>query len=56
MLEYGNVGVCCILHLKDPHYNGREDADLMLDGGYVKWHDNNLFDPSSFYNLCLPQK
>lgn len=46
---------CFILHLKDPHYDGREDAELMLDGGHVKWHDKDLFDPSSFYNLCLPQ-
>ncbi|XP_074839147.1 ufm1-specific protease 1 isoform X2 [Carettochelys insculpta] len=59
----GLLGVCSSRHghhllVLDPHYYGgagsleREGAQA---GGWVRWQALASFDPTSFYNLCLPQ-
>ncbi|KAL5463729.1 hypothetical protein EMCRGX_G032656 [Ephydatia muelleri] len=40
--------------IADPHYIGESSEDEVFSKGYVKWHNLNLFQPSSFYNFCLP--
>lgn len=39
----------------DPHYNGKESIDVVLNKGYCAWHPPTLFRKDAFYNLCLPQ-
>lgn len=40
---------------QDPHYHGPPDQAKIVADGFVKWHNAELFQISSFYNFCLPQ-
>ena len=40
----------------DPHYTGFDDLGTIQDKGWVGWKSADLFDKTSFYNLCMPQR
>ncbi|XP_030043870.1 ufm1-specific protease 1 [Microcaecilia unicolor] len=57
----GILGMCAgtsgqYLLVLDPHFYGRcMDKGLVQREGWVQWRNLNSFEPSSFYNFCLPQ-
>eukprot|EP00300_Choanocystis_sp_HF-7_P015619 c19122_g1_i2.p1 GENE.c19122_g1_i2~~c19122_g1_i2.p1 ORF type:complete len:180 (+),score=42.27 c19122_g1_i2:294-833(+) len=40
----------------DPHFTGEDDLKLIQKKGWCGWKTIDLFDKTSFYNLCLPQR
>lgn len=40
----------------DPHYTGPEDLSTIIKKGWCNWKSPDFWDPSAFYNLCMPQK
>ncbi|XP_053203943.1 ufm1-specific protease 2-like [Panonychus citri] len=40
----------------DPHYTGPEDLSTIVKKGWCNWKKPDFWNPSAFYNLCLPQK
>ncbi|XP_029436199.1 inactive Ufm1-specific protease 1 [Rhinatrema bivittatum] len=57
----GILGLCVgplgqYLLVLDPHAYGLcTDRDMVQREGWVQWRNLNSFEPSSFYNFCLPQ-
>lgn len=52
------LGVCTsppLFLIADPHYIGPSDQPSVISTGFIKWHGQELFQTSSFYNFCLPQ-
>lgn len=39
----------------DPHYIGSEHLQTVLTKGWCAWKPANFWNPTTFYNLCLPQ-
>jgi len=39
----------------DPHYTGAEDLKTIQGKGWCAWKDGSFWNPTAYYNLCLPQ-
>nr|XP_002129227.1 ufm1-specific protease 2 [Ciona intestinalis] len=40
----------------DPHYTGGEDIQVIQSKGWCGWKGPNFWNPTAYYNLCLPQR
>uniref|UniRef100_H2YW67 Ufm1-specific protease 2 n=1 Tax=Ciona savignyi TaxID=51511 RepID=H2YW67_CIOSA len=40
----------------DPHYTGGEDINIIQSKGWCGWKGPNFWNPTTYYNLCLPQR
>jgi hypothetical protein len=41
--------------IADPHYVGDDTHGALTGKKWVAWHNIDLFAPTSFYNICMPQ-
>ena len=40
----------------DPHYTGADETSTVVGKGGVAWKRGDFWNPTAFYNLCLPQR
>ena len=54
-VEYNQITDEVMLLILDPHYPGSDDSlSNILQKGWCKWKKCDMFEVSTFYNLCLP--
>lgn len=58
--SYDNFGGISKTHLlvANPHYSDKKEAkeECLVKEGWIKWTESTVFEESSFYNFCMPQR